>query len=229
MIPSYQNYTLDYNNRIKKRVIKSLDKAYADMEPLPDDDDGSSNANNIYNNAEQLLRTLISLYTEAMTYFDDIDIGESNYTISDNVKGIVTKVSTTAAQLVTTIKAFEGGTFNYLEANQVEELASLFSDLYQQAQSIQKMLQNTYFGKEEQTSKTQLSKLFGSGGNHLVNAYNMFKSMEENYSPAVVPLRKAQPSLEGGYMVGRLSGQQKNYRVHSVPLLRTHENQKRYL
>ena len=199
MIPRYQDRALDTENRIKRRVIKSLDKAYANMIDVVDGD-GDDTAQDLYIKADTLLTSLTSLFDEATSHFNAVNNG---YTVSDYLSSVLGKTNVASNQLKNIMVQFRN-TFNYLSKEQVSALENMFDRLNSIFTQFDRLVANSTFDGSEIVMSGAISRMSQRTAQALQESYIAFNDMAMKYNPAtrqVKGLEKSQ-TMDGGYRLG---------------------------
>ena len=128
MFPKYQNTALDGENRAKKRVIKSLAKAYLN-ENVSLDVGSSDTAVQIYDKLENKLNFFKALISEALTYFASQIDETTGMVIAVSMFGLIPLLGRLliASKEIAILSKQLAPVFSYLENDQVNNLSNLLS------------------------------------------------------------------------------------------------------
>ena len=200
MIPRYQDRALDTENRIKRRVIKSLDKAYANMIDVVDGD-GDDTAQDLYIKTDTLLTSLTSLFDEATSHFNAVNGGR--YTVSDYLSSVLGKTNVASNQLKNIMVQFRN-TFNYLSKEQVSALENMFDRLNSIFSQFTTLVGNSKFDRSEMAMSGAVSRMTKRTALTLQDAYTAFNDMAMKYNPATRQIKGMEKSqtMDGGYRIG---------------------------
>jgi hypothetical protein len=130
MFPKYQQATLDEENRAKKRVIKSLAKAFLN-ETVSLDVNSSDTAVQIYDKLETKLNLFNALNSEAQTYFAsqlDEDGSVVSVTLKIALAPFLGRLLVVGKEISVLSKQL-ARVFSYLQNAQVNNLSSILKTL----------------------------------------------------------------------------------------------------
>ena len=197
MLPSYQRYALDGDNRAKRRVIKSLGDTYIGVEEIDPSLEGSKqDANLIYGQLETLFILVHTLLQESIGYFRE---DKRQFIAEDSLASKLSKVNTTASQISINFSKI-GASFNYLTRLQIDTLKKFILKAIELLGYLDDSLERTRFSKPKFLQEASLNELFEEISGTLRGIVPIFDNLVQNYSPSIIRSRRGQ--LEGGGELG---------------------------
>jgi hypothetical protein len=206
MLPFYQKYATDDDNRAKRRVIRSLDEAYSNMEEIETSEDGSQeDALLLFGKLETSYMLVTALVKESYIYFYSHNADEDEYEFDDVLGSKLGKLLTTVNEIASLLQQI-ATSFNFLTKPQVSRLIILdetSNRLLHQLKDLLRRLRPSAVGNDA-FQINQIKELMSSivstadADTKLLNYYS------NNYTPAVTKVKAPAPSetMDGGYQLG---------------------------
>jgi len=206
MLPYYQRYATEDDNRAKRRVIRTLDEAYANMEDIETGEDGSQeDALLLFGKLETSYMLVNALVKESYIYFYSYNATDDEYEFDDVLGSKLGKLLTTNSEVASLLQQI-ATSFNFLTKPQVSRLITLdemSNRMLHQLNDLIKRLQPSGLGTDA-FQITQIKELMASIISSADANTKILDYYSNNYTPAMKRVKAPAPSetMDGGYKLG---------------------------
>lgn len=206
MLPFYQKYATEDDNRAKRRVIRSLDEAYSNMEDIDISEDGSQkDALLLFGKLETSYMLVTALVKESYIYFYSFNAADDEYEFDDVLGSKLGKLLTTTTEIASLLQQI-ATSFNFLSKPQLSRLIILDENsnlLLHRLNDLIKRLKPSAVGNDA-FQISNIKELMNSVNSAADADTKLLNYYSNNYTPAVTKVKAPAPSetMDGGYQLG---------------------------